>query len=188
MTEAFPAKASTSPDFTLRAATAADVPVLRQLEERIFGGEAWSERSLAAEVSPAAPFLTDVPSASSGGVPRRHALLGLVRDDAVGYAFVRISGDVGEILRVAVDAAHRRRGFGTALVQTLLGCAASAGYARVLLEVSAGNAAAIACYTSRGFSCVHRRHRYYADGSDAILQAVSPAGRRECVPVPLPRW
>ncbi len=185
MTQEFPAMApltvapSTEPPlsaaFSLRAATAADLPILSELEQRIFAGDAWSDESLAAEVLSPEPFGSGEACACGEGGVARHALIGSVEEDVVGYAFLRTSGDVAEILRVSVSTAHRRRGFATALIETLLHRAASAGCARVLLEVSAANAAAIACYTNRGFSCVHRRPRYYADGSDAlVLRTVLP--------------
>jgi ribosomal protein S18 acetylase RimI-like enzyme len=39
----------------------------------------------------------------------------------------------------------------------------------MLLEVSAGNAAALAFYAAAGFVQIDRRPRYYRDGSDAIV-------------------
>jgi ribosomal protein S18 acetylase RimI-like enzyme len=45
---------------------------------------------------------------------------------------------------------------------------------RVLLEVRASNAKAIAMYEHRlGFASVGRRRGYYADGEDALLMALA---------------
>ena len=46
----------------------------------------------------------------------------------------------------------------------------------MLLEVAAGNAAALAFYGAEGFTEVARRRHYYRDGSDAVvMQRALPA-------------
>jgi [ribosomal protein S18]-alanine N-acetyltransferase len=132
----------------LRPGTPADLEALAGLERELFGREAWSPTLLA-------PLLF-----GSGGVC-------LVAEDAgavVGYAVVSTAGDAIDLQRLGVRAEHRRRGIAHALVAECL-----AADERVLLEVSAGNAGAIAFYESEGFTGIARRRRYYQDGSDAIV-------------------
>ena len=45
------------------------------------------------------------------------------------------------------------------------------GATRILLEVSADNAGALAFYEAEGFAEIDRRRRYYRDGSDAVVLA-----------------
>ena len=43
------------------------------------------------------------------------------------------------------------------------------GADRMLLEVGAGNAAALGLYAAAGFVEIDRRPRYYRDGADAVV-------------------
>ncbi len=47
----------------------------------------------------------------------------------------------------------------------------------MLLEVSARNGGALAFYAAAGFTEIDRRHRYYRDGSDAVVMRL-PLGPR----------
>jgi [ribosomal protein S18]-alanine N-acetyltransferase len=77
-----------------------------------------------------------------------------------GYVMVLGAGDVADLQRIAVAPGWRRRGVAGAL----LGACDVSAFARVLLEVRADNAAAIAFYRRHGSS----RRGYYADGADAV--------------------
>lgn len=87
---------------------------------------------------------------------------------AVGFLLAWRAADELHLTDLGVAEAWRRRGVARRLVQDLL---RQAGAARlVLLEVRAGNAAALALYASLGFSELDRRARYYADsGEDAVV-------------------
>lgn len=74
------------------------------------------------------------------------------------------------ITLVAVDPAHRRRGFGLAVLQELLRLGRDRGAERATLEVSATNPAAQALYGRCNFVTAGVRRRYYRDGSDALIQ------------------
>jgi ribosomal-protein-alanine N-acetyltransferase len=63
---------------------------------------------------------------------------------------------------LAVDAAHRRAGIGTALMRYVLDDAVHAGAVRSTLEVRASNAAARRLYASLGFAESAVRARYYS--------------------------
>jgi len=91
-------------------------------------------------------------------------------DDAViGFALSRIAGGECEILSLAVDPAHRRRGIGKSLLAAALRDAAAARAKAVFLEVAEDNEAARRLYAAHGFAAVGRRPDYYRlkDGSHA---------------------
>ena len=89
-------------------------------------------------------------------------------DRIVGMASARVLGAEAHVIRLAVDGDHRRRGVGRALLDGLVRWSEDAG-APVLLEVRAGNAAALALYADAGFAVEGTRPRYYPDGEDALL-------------------
>ena len=81
-----------------------------------------------------------------------------------------VAGEV-QVMNVATDPTHRRRGLGRALVASMLDDARENRCETVLLEVRAANHAAIALYASFGFAQTGVRERYYDDGEDAVLMA-----------------
>lgn len=93
-------------------------------------------------------------------------------DPRGGMLLGRVMAGQAEVLTLAVAPAVRRQGIASSmlrnarqLVVTRRGCA-------IFLEVSTGNAAALALYRREGFAEVGRRRRYYADGSDAVVMRV----------------
>lgn len=132
---------------TIRAATGADVAGLVALEVELFGVDAWSE-------------LTVTTSVARGTV--------LVAEDGelLGYVVLAGAGDVADLERIGVRPGHRRAGLASALLDAAL---RDAGQDRVLLEVRADNASALAFYARAGFAEIARRRRYYRDGADAIV-------------------
>jgi ribosomal-protein-alanine N-acetyltransferase len=133
----------------VRPATAEDVEAVVELERRLFGADAWSERSVREELTG----------------PRRWAAVACDLR-VVGYLVIASAGDVVDLQRVAVHPEHRRRGVAQELLASAL---EHADGDRMLLEVAADNRAALAFYAAEGFSEVHRRKRYYRDGSDAVV-------------------
>ena len=87
----------------------------------------------------------------------------------VGMASARVLGGEAHVIRLAVEDAHRRRGLGRALLDGLVGWSEDSGAPALLLEVRAGNAAALALYADAGFTVDGTRPRYYPDGEDALL-------------------
>ena len=90
----------------------------------------------------------------------------------VGHAVASLVADVAELQRIAVAGEHRRAGVATALLDEVLVLAAAAGADRLLLEVRADNAAALAFYAARGFVEVDRRppllpRRRHRSGAEA---------------------
>jgi len=137
----------------LRPASAADASALAGLETDLFGPDAWSPATVLAELEG----------------PRRTALVAVEGEDVVGYAVALPSADLADLERIAVRADRQRRGTARALLDALLARATEKGADRMLLEVSATNAAALAFYGAAGFAKIDRRRRYYRDGSDAVV-------------------
>jgi GNAT superfamily N-acetyltransferase len=87
------------------------------------------------------------------GPPGGAALLAVDGDDAVGFVGVRRFADgVGELKRMYVAPAGRGKGTGRALATAAVDAAAVLGYRELLLDTVASMTAAIATYTSLGFT------------------------------------
>ncbi len=86
----------------------------------------------------------------------------------LGYLLFWHVVDELHLLNVAVRATDRRKGIGRALVQDLVAYGRANAIARVLLEVRASNAPALAMYDALGFEKFNVRAGYYSDGEDAI--------------------
>ncbi len=107
-----------------------------------------------------------------GEIQREGAiLLGMrVRGVLLGYLLAWKIADRVEILNVAVDPAHRRKGYGLVLVDGGIREARIHGARGVDLEVRASNNAALKLYQSLGFERVGDRPGYYRNPpEDAIL-------------------
>ena len=145
---------------TVRPATADDLAAVTALEQEIFGVDAWSAGSVEEELTG----------------DRRHAVVALEQQRVVGYAVVLRSDDLVDLQRIAVAPTHRRAGIARLLLDAVRDAGRAGGADRMLLEVSADNAAALTFYAASGFVEIDRRPRYYRDGSDAlILQATLSA-------------
>jgi ribosomal-protein-alanine N-acetyltransferase len=86
-----------------------------------------------------------------------------------GFLIVRCAGDEAEILTLAVDPSHRRRGLARALLAAAIASLRQAGAKRLFLEVEAENESARGLYQSLGAVAVGRRPRYYEHGADADI-------------------
>ena len=132
----------------------ADIPALVDLEHVLFPGDSpWNEDMFAAELK-----------AGNHYVVHRD-------DDGVvdGYAGLAISRDEAEVHAIGVRPAAQGNGLGRKLLRQLI---SAAGDRRLLLEVRTDNAAAIALYTSEGFTRLGIRRRYYQQsGADAYTMA-----------------
>jgi ribosomal-protein-alanine N-acetyltransferase len=121
----------------------------------------WSERQFAEELGLPAP----------NGVLVVRALVPSTRlTPVVALCASRLVADELHVLDVAVAPEARRRGLARLLVGIALRCGARAGAHVALLEVRAGNAAALALYEALGFARAGRRREYYRDPvEDALL-------------------
>lgn len=153
---------------TYRAGGPGDRDAIVALEAQTFGVDAWSQESVADELA--------------GVGTTRHVIVAVDGDQLVGYASLMHVSEVGDVQRVVVPAAHRRRGIAGALLRRLLDEAASRGCEQVLLEVAADNSAALGLYTSLGFAEISRRLHYYADNVDAVVLALHLPRRQDGIP------
>jgi len=147
----------------LRPATAADARALATLERTFFGGDAWSEAAVLGELEG----------------PGRHSVVAVEGEDVLGYAVTMRSADLVDLQRIGVRPDRQRGGVARALLEEVLEDAIAQGVNRMLLEVSAVNAAALGFYAAAGFVEIDRRRRYYRDGSDAVVMRRS-LGRAAC--------
>jgi ribosomal-protein-alanine N-acetyltransferase len=108
-------------------------------------GEAWTRSHCAGILSMPGVRLTIARSSS---------------DAAAGFSLWRTVADEAELLLIAVEPAHRRRGIGQMLLDHFIDHARQAGASHVHLEVRDGNPA-IAMYRRSGFNPAGRRRKYY---------------------------
>jgi ribosomal-protein-alanine N-acetyltransferase len=94
-------------------------------------------------------------------------------DEVVGFALSRIAGGECEILSLAVDPEHRRRGIGRTLLVAAIDWASLARATAVFLEVAEDNTAARQLYTAHGFQAVGRRPDYYKLKDGTLAAAIT---------------
>ncbi|WP_244963357.1 ribosomal protein S18-alanine N-acetyltransferase [Actinomyces trachealis] len=160
----------------LRPMVAADLPRVAELEQELFGAEAWSRQLLSAELEAAndASGLADrnylvAESESAAGQPA----------ELIGYAGVWFGDGRGDadLLTIATVPPWRRHGVGGALLDAAVEVAQRAGCRNVLLEVRESNAGAQRLYRSRGFKQLGRRRRYYVEPvEDALVLRLALSG------------
>jgi [ribosomal protein S18]-alanine N-acetyltransferase len=88
------------------------------------------------------------------------------RSVVAGFCLLRSSGEEAEVLSIGVVPACRRRGVARALMEEALRRLYRDGASALLLEVEAGNEAALTLYDGLGFEQVGERPAYYAQGLD----------------------
>lgn len=91
------------------------------------------------------------------------------------FALIRVLADEAEVLTLATDPDHRRRGLAGAVMAEWMTEARRRGATRAWLEVAADNTAAQALYAASGFVARGRRRGYFRrDGlpaADALVMA-----------------
>ncbi len=138
-----------------RPAGVGDLPALVALERDCFGAGAWSSGILAAELA---------------GVPdTRCVLVAPATGRVQAYAVLLVLADAADLSRVAVSPRARRRGLGRTLLAAACAQAATGGCERMLLEVAADSAGALALYAEAGFQRIDLRRGYYGPGRDAVV-------------------
>ena len=103
--------------------------------------------------------------AELGASPGVSGVLLLSDGKEIGVALCRVTADEAELLTIAIDPGHRRRGAGRALLEAVIDRAHAAGAASLFLEVGADNPAACSLYKQKGFRIVGQRTGYYRRGS-----------------------
>lgn len=145
---------------TVREATLDDLDAVVALEVENLGVDAWSENLLGEGLA--------------GTLPTIHYLVAEADGAVVGHAVTSLAGDIAELQRIAVTPASRRTGVASRLLAASV--ALSQGADRMLLEVRADNAGALAFYAAEGFVEVDRRPKYYKDGTTAVVMRL-PLGK-----------
>jgi len=139
----------------VRTAVPADVEAVTRLEDECLGVDAWSEGLVREGIH--------------GALPTVVYLVAEIDQAVVGHAVVSTAGDIAELQRIAVGAAHRRSGVASALLAEVLEVAGRTEADRLLLEVREDNQAALSFYARSGFTEIDRRPRYFADGATAVV-------------------
>jgi len=88
--------------------------------------------------------------------------------ELLGFAVMKYGEDEAHVLLLAVRAAQRRSGLGSALLAWLEATASVAGIRTIRLEARAANAAARAFYRRHGFEESGVSPRYYEDAEDGV--------------------
>jgi [ribosomal protein S18]-alanine N-acetyltransferase len=87
-----------------------------------------------------------------------------------GLIVFRVIADEAEILNLAVDLTHRRRGIASRLIGDAIGACRAAGAKKIFLEVRDSNQAARNLYARAGFLEAGRRRQYYRQPlEDAVV-------------------
>lgn len=152
----------------LRQASSADLAALQQLLAEDEG-----------HAMPDAGITRALDSGSNG----HDLLLAEIGEQYAGYIHSQLIVDELTVLNLLVRPTWRRQGIAGQLLCAALQSAERGGATRCLLEVRAGNVAALALYRSMGFVEDGRRAGYYpgiAGREDAVLMSVAlPARIRE---------
>ncbi|MHA7127675.1 ribosomal protein S18-alanine N-acetyltransferase [Janibacter indicus] len=149
--------AVTAPPFVMREVRWQDLERLADLEQELFGAEAWSLASWWGELAVR---------------PRREYLVAEDGDGIAGYAGLDHAGDTSDVMTIATLPRVRGRGLGRRLLEELVARSRAAGAERLLLEVRADNTAARGLYDSAGFRLLQTRRGYYPGGVDALVLAL----------------
>lgn len=141
----------------LRRASIADAAVLAELHRQCFA-EAWDETSFATLLDEANTFglLAKMPEASG----------------FESFIIARVAADEGEILAFGTLPRVRRRGLAHQLLEQAVSEVRRRGGLRIFLEVAEDNAAALALYSSSGFSRAGTRRGYYSRSSNLAVTAL----------------
>jgi len=129
------------------------IDAVHDLEASLFPADAWSREQFWSELAQ----------------PTRSYVVAMDGDVVAGYAGVFCLPPDADIQTVGVDAERQGRGIARRMLDTLLADVDAAGATHTMLEVRAGNDAALALYHRLGFVEISRRPRYYSDGVDAII-------------------
>lgn len=136
--------------YHLRPLAWADITRVAALEVELFGASAWTMGMLTEELRGRGRwYIAAQPDGE--GVPA----------PLVGYAGLWFDGDNCHLMTIGVDPRVAGHGLGGAMLDALIERAREIDAISLLLEVAVDNERAIAMYTSRGFTTIGLRKRYY---------------------------
>ena len=123
------------------------------IEKECFGRDAWSEKSVAGELTNALALW----------------LVAVEGENVAGYVGSQTVCNETDMMNVAVTADFRRRGIGEQLVTALVEELKAIDSHCLTLEVRASNTPAQAMYEKLGFAEIGRRPRYYQNPKEDAL-------------------
>lgn len=92
--------------------------------------------------------------------------------NAAGFILARQAADEIELLLIAVDPKHRKKGIGSLLLERFLDVAGEREASKVFLEMRANNPA-ISVYRAAGFEQIGRRANYYRTVTGETIDALT---------------
>jgi len=148
-----------------------DLAALAEIHEASFP-HGWDAEELARMLG--SPGVTALVARRRGGKP------------PLGFVLMRKAGGEAEIITLATDPARRGRGIGRTLMREAIRRLQHDRVARLFLEVSEKNAAALALYRSLGFRQVGRRQGYYTSHAQGGPSEGTTGGGRPSTPPAAP--
>lgn len=143
----------------LRVAGPDDLELFADLEAEVFAEDPWTPYMIAEELSsPASRYW--IATDASG--------------DVVGYGGVKVGGEQADVMTIGVRPHARGRGFGAAILDTLLAWSREVGAREIFLDVRPSNEGAIGLYESRGFAEIGRRPRYFRNPVEEAIEMRAP--------------
>ena len=135
----------------IRNATIDDAIEIFKIEKRVFKNY-WSFKSIKLEFTES-----------------KFSQISLLEVDSkiIGYIFQRVMPGQSHIINMAIDLPYQHKGYGKFLLKKTL--EKDSKDTNVFLEVKEANFPAIKLYTDLGFEEIHKKDRYYSDGSNAIF-------------------
>jgi len=151
----------------IREMTLQDVAQVAAIEKECFSMP-WSEQSLVDSVTREDTiFLVCEDDVCDDMLPEEGKTL---QTETVGYIGMYVSFEEGDITNVAVSPAHRKKGYGEALVSKAKELAKEKQLEMILLEVRVSNEPAISLYKKMGFEKLGLRKNFYEHPvEDAII-------------------
>lgn len=148
---------------SLRQASEADLPGVLTVENAGFVADRWSEALWRDELT---------------GGDRAVLVHADAHEEIDAVATFQAVADTVDLHRVVVHPVARRRGLATLLIVEGIAWGIERGAGRMLLEVDAANAPALACYERLGFATIAERRDYYAPGVHALVMERTLEGVR----------
>lgn len=167
----------------LRDMVGVDIDFITELDKQLFGVDSWPRSMFVGEIAQPETrryIIAEVPAdlehqdqSNSGGAPQ-----------VAGYAGLMCVLPIGDIQTIGVLPEFEGRGIARAMLSELIAEAARRGAQEIMLEVSANNPRAQRLYQRYGFIHIHTRRRYYRDGSDGLVMALTLPAADEPVHAP----
>lgn len=151
-----------APGIEFRLMDAEDLERIMELEDELFGEDAWPRSAFEAELFQPETreyWVGEVREGPDGGDGREIAA----------YGGVMCVPPVADIQTIGVARSFQGRGAGRRLLEILIDAARRRAAEDVLLEVREDNARARSLYRRRGFREIHVRKRYYRGGQAAVI-------------------